>query len=725
LTMVAVSKAGACFEALDAGWKGLRADIELRASAEDDSGQAAWVIEDPLSGRYFRVGQVESVVVEALRGGATPSAAIERVHGLGLPQPTPAALRAFLTELRCAGLCLGNDSQAGSAGVVQPRFWTRLLHGYVYYRIPLLRPDAWLTRLAPGLRPLASPVVARALRYIGLLGVLLALPQAQLYFATVSYLLSPTGFVSFIACLVVLKLGHELAHAFSAKFKGIHVRSMGVAFILLWPILYTDVTDAWREPERRRRALVGSAGIRFELAVAGIALLLWSILPDGVLRSLAFYLSSASILSTLLVNLNPFMRFDGYYLLMDVWGIDNLQPRAFALLRHRLRRVCLGWRGQAPEAPPHAPQMVAYAVATLAYRVFVAIAIATAVFAFIGALAGVVVAALELYILLLRPLGRELRALFVQRANIGSSRRALATLSLLGASVLALVLPMERDLAVPGLLMHERLQYVSTPFEGRIVALPPAVGTTVEEGAVLLVLESAEQRHALDRLDIELRHNRAQQQAFDTRGSEGGYRNWLQEEGRRLIAARAAAELRLAQRVVHAAAAGELVERHPDYQVGDSVAADVVLASVRQSARLRVNALVGDKYGALLDPAGLTRARLRPWDTGLPALDVAVADVQPRAAESLTSVALYDRFGGPIAAVQAGGKAHGAGTSSALRAGTALQPRDAYQAFSFIVDLPVVADRIPDATPVWVELQLQPVSILGNFFTFLVRTVSR
>jgi putative peptide zinc metalloprotease protein len=279
-----------------------------------------------------------------------------------------------------------------------PNFWTRLLHGYVYYRVPLLRPDAILTRLGPFARPLATQPVAQVLRLAGVLGLLLALPQAQLYFATASYLLTPAGFLSFLACLVALKVGHECAHAFSAKFKNLHVRAMGVAFILLWPILYTDVTDAWREPDRRRRAQIGSAGIRFELAVAALALFAWSVLPDGVARSLAFYLSSASILSTLLINLNPFMRFDGYFLLMDVWGIDNLQPRAFALLRHRLRQLCLGWRGAPPEHHPQAGLMRAYALATAAYRVVVAVAIAAAVFSFFGSIAGALVAALEVYI---------------------------------------------------------------------------------------------------------------------------------------------------------------------------------------------------------------------------------------------------------------------------------------------------------------------------------------
>src|SRR5690606_38105139 len=219
----------------------------------------------------------------------------------------------------------------------------------------------------------------------------------------------------------------------------------------------------------RRRAQIGSAGIRFELAVAGLALFAWSVLPDGVARSLAFYLSSASILSTLFINLNPFMRFDGYFLLMDVWGIDNLQPRAFALLRHRLRQLCLGWRGAPPEHHPQAGLMRAYALATAAYRVVVAVAIAAAVFSFFGSIASALVAALEVYILRLRPVLRELAVIRRQRAAIGSQLRAGVSLVVLTSLVGMLLLPLDRSIAVPALLTHERLQYVSAPFPGRIV----------------------------------------------------------------------------------------------------------------------------------------------------------------------------------------------------------------------------------------------------------------
>lgn len=679
------------------------------------------MVEDPVSGRYFGVGETEAMLIEALRAGATPSLAVQSLHRHGLACPSQAELVAFLGQLREAGLC--RREQPGAAAG-SPSFWTRLLHGYVYYRIPLLRPDAFLTRVTPFARPLATAQVAFVLRLVGVLGLLLALPQAQLYFATASYLLTPAGFLSFFGCLVALKLGHEFAHAFSAKFKNLHVRSMGVAFILLWPILYTDVTDAWREPDRRRRAQIGSAGIRFELAVAGLALLAWSVLPDGVARSLAFYLSSASILSTLFINLNPFMRFDGYFLLMDVWGIDNLQPRAFALLRHSLRRLCLGWRGPAPERHPQAGLMRAYALATAAYRIVVAVAIAAAVFSFFGSIAGAIVAALEVYILLLRPVLRELAEIRRQRAAIGSPLRAGISVLVLGSMVGALMLPFDRSVAVPAVLTHERLQYVSVPFPGRIVQAPPAAGAIVEPGQPLLVIDSLERRQDRALIELELRRNRALQQALDTRGAEGGYRRWLEEDERRLLAARERAASRLAQLTVAASAPGRIVERHPDYQIGDTVAADQVLAAVLQSSRIRVQAFVQDLDGARLDPQAVSSARLQPWDTGLPALEVPVSDASLTPADTLPTPALFDRYGGPVVSV-AGGRRPSGEPVRELTAQPALRPRDAHQALSFTVDLPRMAGRIPEGAPAWVELQLQPVSLASQFIDFLARTLSR
>src|SRR5690606_41096448 len=103
---------------------------------------------------------------------------------------------------------------------------------------------------------------------------------------------------------------HEFGHAFMAKRAGCRVQSMGLASMVLLPMLYTDVSDAWRVNDRRSRLLIGAGGVLAELLLAVIALLAWSLLPDGPARTAAFMLASATWITTLVINLNPFMRFD-------------------------------------------------------------------------------------------------------------------------------------------------------------------------------------------------------------------------------------------------------------------------------------------------------------------------------------------------------------------------------------------------------------------------------
>lgn len=716
MTLTGLNAQQPAMSALDKDWTGLRADIELHEAPPDDDGRPAWVIEDPVSGRFFRIGEAEACLVEALLRGAAPSTVLKALRRQLTALPSRDDVRRFLAQLNDAGLCKPSNRQPATVSRQSDRFWVRLLHGYVYYRIPLCRPDAWLTRLAPAVRPLAGTMAATVLRVVGVLGLLLAIPQAALYFTTVSYLLTPLGLASFLACLVLLKIGHELAHAFSAKLKGLHVRSMGITFILLWPVLYTDVTDAWRLPERRMRAQIGSAGIRFELAIAGTALLAWSLLPDGALRSLAFYLSSASIVSTLLINLNPFMRFDGYYLLMDLWGIDNLQPRSFALLRYRLRRTALGWRGRAPERHPQAGRMCLYAAATIAYRVFIAIVIAAAVLNLFGALVGLAVALLESYILILRPLLREYREIRSQREAIGSRQRMYASLAVLGAVLLAVVLPLDHSVTAPALIKHERLQQVRAPFAGRIAQLPPEVGSFVEAGQTVLALESAEWSYEHEQRTFALQHNEAERLSLGTRGSEGAYRNWLETEAARLQAAIAAAQSRLDQRVVVAALAGEVIERVGDYRVGDTVAADTVLATLRQSSRLNIQAYVDDRLAERLQPHAVTEARLHPWNTALSTFDVSVASAHLEPVQRVPSMSLFDRYGGPLVA---------APTRSGSDV-TGLRLRDAHLAFSFTTEGPAaIVAHIHDATPAWIELELQPTPLIWRLVENIARMLSR
>ena len=129
---------------------------------------------------------------------------------------------------------------------------------------------------------------------------------------------NPAGLFYFLIALVFTKILHELGHGVAAKYYGCRVPTMGVAFLVMFPVLYTDTTDSWRLSSYQKRIRIGAAGLLTELSIACIALFLWPFLPDGAMKNAVFMLAAVTWVTSLLVNLNPFMRFDGYYLLSDL-----------------------------------------------------------------------------------------------------------------------------------------------------------------------------------------------------------------------------------------------------------------------------------------------------------------------------------------------------------------------------------------------------------------------
>ena len=87
-----------------------------------------------------------------------------------------------------------------------------------------------------------------------------------------------------------------------------------VAFVVLWPMLYTDTSESWRLRSPRHRLAISSAGISVEMALAGLSTLAWALLSDGPLRQAMLYLATTGWVLSLALNASPFMRFDGYFI---------------------------------------------------------------------------------------------------------------------------------------------------------------------------------------------------------------------------------------------------------------------------------------------------------------------------------------------------------------------------------------------------------------------------
>ncbi|MFJ4347298.1 HlyD family efflux transporter periplasmic adaptor subunit [Pseudomonas sp. NPDC089401] len=489
----------------------LRADLQLSPAAAALDGAPQWTLADPLRGRYFKLG---AAAVRLLRHWSLgePRQVLDAANAEPGAPLDGEALQDLLTFLGHHDLLTAQDprqrqSYADKAASIRQSLWKKALHQYLFFRIPLWRPDAFLNRTWPTLERHGGWLLRIGLPLLLVLGLFLVLRDWSRFIATFPHLFSFAGMLAFGLALGFAKLCHEFGHAYMAKRAGCRVQSMGLAFMVLLPMFYTDVSDAWRVSDRRSRLLIDAGGVFAELVLAVLALLAWSLLPDGPLRTAAFMLASATWITTLLVNLNPFMRFDGYFLVSDLWSVENLQQRAFALCRWRLREALFGYGQPMPEPWPPAlrRRLLVWGYGAWIWRAVLFFGIALAVYHLFFKVLGIFLMLVELVWFIGLPVYKELQHWWQQRAQArpGKALRVAAGLALLLA---LLVVPWRGAVEVPTMLEASRVSALHAPVAARLKSLQVHDGQAVAQGQLLLELESPDldSRQAIVRREIEI-----------------------------------------------------------------------------------------------------------------------------------------------------------------------------------------------------------------------------
>jgi putative peptide zinc metalloprotease protein len=629
----------------------LRADLQLSAAAPALDGSPCWTLADPVRGRYFKLGAAAMRLLRHWSLGDPEQVLRAANREPGLPLDG-AALEQLLEFLRGHDLISALDpSQRASyslkAAAQRQSLWQILLHQYLFFRIPLWRPDAFLNRAWPWLERFGP----RALRY-GLpvtlgLGVFLVSRDWQRFIATFPHLFSLGGALAFAVALFFAKLCHEFGHAFMAKRAGCRVQSMGVAFMVLLPMFYTDVSDAWRVNDRRARLLIGAGGVLAELVLACIALFAWSLLPDGPGRTAAFMLASATWITTLVINLNPFMRFDGYFLLSDFWEVDNLQGRAFALCRWRLREFLFGYGAVAPE--PWSPRMqrrlLIWGYGAWLWRAALFFGIALAVYHLFFKVLGIFLMLVELVWFIFLPILSEWRQWWSRREQAHAPRVLLSSLALLGL-LLLLALPWRSAVELPTMLEAGRASALHAPVAARVKTVNVHDGQVVAQGEVLIELESPDldSRQAIVRREIQIQQLQMRRQAgrSETAADAGIVEQRLAEavaEYRGLVAQRE----RLLLRAPHA---GKVRDLLPQLTVGRWLSTKEPLARVvEDGARLRGYLAEAELWRVAPGASG----RFIADDPMHPAIAVQLTEIDSNGAAYVDQEALTSDHHGPIA----------------------------------------------------------------------------
>ncbi|MBN2561808.1 MAG: hypothetical protein JXQ75_12840 [Phycisphaerae bacterium] len=294
----------------------LRPDIEFYAGPEESDGSPTYIIHDPLQGSYEKATWIQARILTLLRTHMTMRRLMELLAFDSTIRIHEEEVRRLCNNATSKGLTKGaaiGDERALLTVQERPsgNLFETLLRRSIYFRIPLICPDAFLGRTVGLMRYLASPAALTVYFVVSAIGVVLLTQRFDAYMSTFLYFFNIQGVLSFAATISAVKVIHEFSYAYVAKAMGIRVSTIGVALILLFPVAYSDVTDSWRLSSRRKRLRISLAGVIAELVIAGLASFMWAISSPGVLKSLCFVLSSATLTSTLLVNLNPAMRFDG------------------------------------------------------------------------------------------------------------------------------------------------------------------------------------------------------------------------------------------------------------------------------------------------------------------------------------------------------------------------------------------------------------------------------
>ncbi len=522
----------------------LRPDLDITPGAPLPDGSPCWIIHDPGRNQFF---QIDWMTFEALSrwdcGDAeTLIAAINRETTLSFQAEDLEQVLSFLSQNQ---LTLVYDPK-GVQGLVdrvnaRKQHWLKsLVHHYLFFRVPLFKPDTLLHYLLPYTRPFMSRSFLLLSALAGFIGLTLALREWDKFTASIVDIFSWEGFLTYGIALIGVKIIHEFGHALQAKRYGCRVPAMGVAFLVMAPIPYTDVNESWKLQNRHDRLLISSSGILTELCLAAWATLLWVFLPDGPIRSGVFVIATVTWVGTLAVNASPFMRFDGYFVLSDFLGMPNLHTRCFAFSRWQLRRWIFLTNEPEPEDVPRGQRlwMTAFGYITWIYRLVIFLGIAAMVYHYFFKALGIILFGIEIVWFIIMPVWNEIKDWHQRKLSLVDAfqRNAFRMIGL--GIILFLILPINWRVQGTGLLRSAEQQTYVLPVPAIMSALPLANGTQVTVGDLLFRANSPD-------IDAKLQGQKTRERSSSHMADAAGFSNDLRP---RAQAYRQEAESAAAQR---------------------------------------------------------------------------------------------------------------------------------------------------------------------------------
>jgi len=636
----------------------LRPELRLGVDIREHRyrGKAVYVIVDAASSRSHKFSNIAHHLVRLMNGQRSVEELWQLTENkFGDDAPTQDEVIELLSRLHEADLLqteVSPDVQELLSRYQKQRIndWKQRFANPLTLRFAIFDPTPFLNRTLKYVEPVFTSTGFLIWLATVLSAVVLALLHwPELTAASIDEIVTPGNLVLVWFCYPLVKLLHELGHAYTARRWGCEVHELGLMFLVLIPLPYVDASSSAALADKRGRMLIAGMGIMTELFIASLALFIWLLVESGAVHTLAYSIMMISGISTLLFNGNPLLRFDGYFVLADALEIPNLSSRSQSYLGYLVERYVFKIDGLKSPAMSHDERfwLVAYGVSAFVFRYIVMVGIilyiADKFFVF-----GLLLAIWAVVAHGLMPLGRRLSYLLASPRLARQRSRALGV-SLTTVFAFAILL-----FAVPAPLATLTEGVVWTPDESEVRAKADAFVTVlvadpdspVTAGEVLLITEDPELAANVAILGADLREATVRYNSLRMIDEiEAGN---IQEEIKSIKANLSRARERLAGLTIYSPSDGMfLIDRPQDVEGRYLKQGDVVgYVADMSSATVRV-AVTQEDIGLIRSRT--RRVSLRFADDPHTEVPATVRREVPAASDRLPSAVLGAAGGGQIA----------------------------------------------------------------------------
>ena len=485
----------------------LRMRPDLSSRRQRYHGRTYWVVKEPIGLNYFRFHEEEFAILCMMDGQSSLEDIKERFETEFTPQKIEYQdLQQFIGMLHRSGLviseAIGQGKQLKKRRDEKKRKELMGKFSNIFaIRWRGVDPEWFLTRTYPYIAWFFHPITMILCLLMGLSALGLVLVEFDTFrsrLPTFHQFFGPHNWIYFGVTMAAVKVLHEFGHGYSCTHFGGECHEIGAMLLVFTPCLYCNVSDSWMLPNKFKRAFIGAAGMYVEVILASIATFVWWFSEPGLLNHLALSVMFISSVSTLLFNGNPLLRFDGYYILMDLSEIPNLRQKATEVVKRYAIETCLGI--EQPENPflPQERRFLfgLYTVAAVVYRWIVVFSIMYFLNKILEPyglkVLGQAIAVAGLFGLLVQPLWKLAKFFYEPgRMHKMKMHRVVATLAVIGlfiSGVLLIPLPFHVNCSFEVSPLGAQSVFPGVP--GQLVSVSVEPGDVVEEGQVLARLDN-------------------------------------------------------------------------------------------------------------------------------------------------------------------------------------------------------------------------------------------